>query len=122
MANNINELLSNKEKLENELQSLTNQIQSTRTTCQHRWGEVEYCPYVVEGYMDPGDPPGTMGIDRRLPCWIDRQVTPIWKRTCAKCKLTQETRFKKTVGGSGGIRGCNSTEEVPDFPETNYGY
>ena len=79
-----------------ELDSLNRQLAQQERTCRHDWTAPEYTPDVQEGYQDPGDPEGTMGVDRRLPMWVPRQETPKWTRTCRKCgKVETTTRAKK---------------------------
>lgn len=79
-------------RAENLLAGLRTTLHRKQSECKHEFGPVMYDPIIHEGYQDHGDPPGTMGVDRRLPSWVSRQEIPVWKRTCSKCLLTQETR------------------------------
>jgi len=65
------------------------------TRCNHQWTEPVYIPEHHEGYQDHGDPPGTMGVDRRLPSYIPARTIDEWKRTCTQCGHTQKTRHTR---------------------------
>jgi hypothetical protein len=110
------------QRLENEMQELEDslkrkrgQLDSVHRACPHQWGTIVYDPIVREGYHDPGDPPGTMGIDRRLPFDVPSQTTKQWKRTCGKCGKVEKTQRTKKVNQAGAIAGTSSKVEVPDF-------
>lgn len=60
-------------------------IDTLERQCSHYWGETKYTPRIIPGGYDPGDPPGTMGIDRRLPCSWPSEEIPKWTRVCTKC-------------------------------------
>jgi hypothetical protein len=77
--------------------------------CRHDWRPPVYSPRETPGYNFAGDPPGTMGVDRQLPCYIPPTSTPAWTRTCWHCGYRQETQRKKTITVL-GLR-----QEVPDF-------
>jgi len=86
------------QEIQREIDELSQQLKANHAklsqiqfTCRHEWGTVVYDPEVREAYTDPGDPPGTMGIDWRGPFHYPRQETPRWKRTCAKCGKTEIT-------------------------------
>jgi len=67
--------------------------------CKHDWTEPVYDPIIHEAYRDPGDPPGTMGVDRRLPMDVPRQEIKRWFRECKRCgkiEWTERTRQKVT--------------------------
>ena len=68
-------------------------LQQFRAACQHQWDNPKgvYKPLREEGYYDPGDPPGTRGVDRRLPCHVPATETPQWVRTCTVCGLEEKT-------------------------------
>ena|SRR5208337_705499 len=75
-----------------ELDRMRQALAEKQRACQHKWSDTKYDPIVHEGYQDHGDPPGTMGVDRRLPSWIPRLEIPVWKRACSECGMEQETR------------------------------
>lgn len=77
---------------ERTLESLRSRLVRIRKECQHQWGKVVYDPIISGGYMSPGDPPGTMGIDRRLSTWISRSEEKRWTRTCQCCGLVEHTQ------------------------------
>lgn len=60
--------------------------------CRHEWSLPVYAPIVREAYTDPGDPPGTMGVDWRGPMFVPRHETPQWKRTCKICGKEETTQ------------------------------
>jgi hypothetical protein len=59
--------------------------------CKHQWTEPVRDDIVLEGYHDPGDPVGTMGVDRRLPYDVPTQRTKRWSRKCVNCDEVQYT-------------------------------
>lgn len=64
--------------------------------CRHLWGETVSDPIHHEGYTLQGDPPGTMGIDWRGPCYIPATTKARWKRVCQKCgKVEYTTGFEE---------------------------
>jgi hypothetical protein len=59
--------------------------------CKHEWTEPVRDDIVLKGYRDPGDPPGTMGVDRQLPFDVPTKITKRWKRKCMNCGEVQYT-------------------------------
>lgn len=53
-------------------------------SCRHEFGAVVSDPIVRPGYTEPGDAPGTMGIDHRSSFYVPEQRTPRWTRTCRR--------------------------------------
>ncbi len=84
-------------------------LEGIRQVCQHKWGKTVYAPIVHEGYQDPGDPVGTMGVDWRGPTWVPRQEIKRWTRTCATCGKVEETQSTD-----------KKIEEVPVFNERRW--
>lgn len=87
------------EELERSLKTEREALSRIERTCQHQWGEPVADHIYRAGYTDPGDVPGTMGVDFRGPCYIAPQTTKRWKRTCSRCgkiehtmKIAQEVR------------------------------
>jgi hypothetical protein len=85
-------------KLRRELEELLEKVRSTQRclanieqSCRHDWTDPEYTPERYEGYHDPGDPPGTMGIDRRLPFDVPPRTVDKWTRSCKKCGKSEST-------------------------------
>ena len=109
------ELLCQQASQKEALAHTERELAAIQRACNHKW-VLRYDPIVSEGYQDPGDPPGTMGVDRRLPCYINGSTTPRWIRTCSDCGTTQETFRKKTVSEA-GEPGCSCYKEVPVFGE-----
>jgi hypothetical protein len=85
-----------------------------KNKCKHEWAKVKYDPIITKGYEVPGDPPGTMGIDRRSAFYVAGTTTPRWTRTCLRCGFVQTTKTTKMVPGSDGLK-----HEVPNFEYTD---
>ena len=70
-------------------------------SCRHNFSNPEYDPIYKEGYTIPGDPPGTMGVDWRGPCYVEPKTTPRWKRVCKNCGKVEYTfQTKETISKS----------------------
>lgn len=80
-----------------EIERLQNRIQTLERNCQHDWNDPVYTPKVRKGYHDPGDPPNTMGVDRRFPSYVPEQQTPQWTRFCPNCGKTETTTQVTTI-------------------------
>ena len=66
--------------------------------CNHKWSEPKYVPIRHEAYTIPGDPPGTMGVDRQLPCHVPAKTEDWWERICENCgKLQRTDRTKDKI-------------------------
>lgn len=59
--------------------------------CNHVWGDTKYVPIRHEGYHSPGDPEGTMGVDRQLPFDVPARTEHWWERVCDKCGKLERT-------------------------------
>jgi hypothetical protein len=70
-------------------------IDNLERTCQHDWDDVKDTSIYHKAYTIPGDPPGTMGVDRQLPCHVSARTEPRWSRTCKKCGKTEHTTRTK---------------------------
>jgi len=88
---------------EENLKNYKARLDTLERECPHQWGEVIYDPIKYPGYHSPGDPPGTMGVDRRLPSYVEPSTTPRWTRTCEVCgkveittRTQEEVKVKKT--------------------------
>lgn len=82
------------------IDDLKRQLQSAEAeqkNCQHVWGETKYNPIYIPGYTDPGDPPGTMGIDWRGPFHYPSKTEKRWTRICKKCGYEAHTNREETV-------------------------
>lgn len=100
---------------ESRLRTLREQLESAERNCRHRWGAVQYVPDERKGYQFAGDPPGTMGVDRQLPCYIPAQTTPKWSRMCLDCGKEQTTTRTTQKRVAGSIPGTSGAMDVPDF-------
>ena len=72
------------------VESLECLVRELEAQCSHDW-DVQYTPVHHKGYADPGDPPGTMGVDRLLPYNVPSRDEDMWVRTCRKCGKSQVT-------------------------------
>jgi hypothetical protein len=96
-------------QLEADLRERQESLRGLQSRCPHVWGATKYTPEIHEGYQDPGDPVGTMGVDWRGPIWVPRQEIPRWSRRCSECGLVQQTE-----------RTTDKIEKVPAFNERRY--
>jgi hypothetical protein len=87
----VRELKADISTAERKLGAMKNDLASIQRSCQHNWTEPRYTPVIREGYQDPGDPVGTMGVDWRGPSWVPRDEKPVWTRECKKCLLAETT-------------------------------
>lgn len=67
------------------------QLKTQQSQCRHTWTCSVRADIYVEGFTDPGDRPGTMGIDFRGPCYIPPKHTKRWMRKCTTCGMSQYT-------------------------------
>ena len=58
----------------------------------HDWTDPIYDPIRTEAQDFPGDPEGTMGVDRQLPCRVPASIVPQWTRECSTCGHTEHTK------------------------------
>lgn len=84
--------------LKRDLASAEANLSNLEHTCRHEFGAVVSDPIIRPGYTEPGDAPGTMGIDHRSSFYVPEERTPRWIRTCRLCGKVEETReTTKTV-------------------------
>lgn len=76
---------------ESQLRNARSALANLEARCSHVWGRVVSDPIIRKGYTEPGDVPGTMGIDFRPSFYVPEQVTPRWTRTCTVCGKVEET-------------------------------
>jgi hypothetical protein len=110
-----NELRHEIATTEERLIGLKSRLDQIERSCQHKWDKVKYDPIFHPGYQIQGDPPGTMGIDRQGPMWVNAETIKQWSRMCTNCgkiETTQHTRKEKTAGT---IPGTSGEIEVPNF-------
>jgi len=67
-------------------------------TCQHQYGQPVYDPIHHKAYTIPGDPPGTMGVDWRGPCYVPAETIRRWKKVCTLCGDTRYTQNTRPTG------------------------
>ncbi len=72
-------------------------IANIEQSCKHDWTDAEYTPDHYRGYHDPGDPVGTMGIDRRLPFDVPSRTVDKWTRSCKECGKSETTSRTKDL-------------------------
>lgn len=73
------------------LDEMKNRLKRSERDCSHIWGDTKYTPEHHKGYRIEGDPPGTMGVDRRLPMNVPAETAPKWTRICTVCDKTEVT-------------------------------
>ena len=67
-------------------------------SCRHDYTKTKYDPIVTPGHYFPGDPEGTMGIDRQLPMHIPEERKDRWSRECNKCgEVEYTTRVNEEI-------------------------
>jgi hypothetical protein len=93
MTPEFRELEQRARDLKSQFESAVAVLTRKRRECRHVWDDPngKYTPEVREAYTLPGDPPGTMGVDWRGPCYVPRQSTPRWSRTCKTCGFVEQT-------------------------------
>lgn len=70
-------------------------LRNLEATCHHNWGPTTDDRIYHKAYHIPGDPPGTMGVDRELPMDVPARTENRWKRVCEHCGLTEHTQKTK---------------------------
>lgn len=71
-------------------------LQNLEENCRHIYGSTEDAHYVVGGYTIPGDPHGTMGVDRRVSVYVPRETKKRWMRKCTLCGKVEYTENVRT--------------------------
>jgi hypothetical protein len=71
-------------QLKKELADAETQLEKIELHCRHQWKE-STSQNRVEGYNYPGDPPGTMGVDRQLPCYVPGYYENVTTKKCTIC-------------------------------------
>ncbi len=80
------------ENLQKDIRDAQGSLKRIEDTCQHNWSPTKADHIYHEGYHDPGDPPGTMGVDRQLPMDVPAKTIERWKRVCLRCGKTEYTK------------------------------
>lgn len=83
---------------ERRLSKLRQQLSNLQAQCHHDWRSPARRSEHHAGYTDPGDPPGTMGVDWRGPVHVPARQETWWERTCKKCDKTEKTTQTKPAG------------------------
>jgi hypothetical protein len=83
--------------LQKESEQAKDKLRSLENNCRHDFGKTVYVPEYYPGYMSPGDPPGTMGVDRQLPMYISAKTIKKWERKCKICGKTETTKRIKEI-------------------------
>ena len=87
--------------LENAERSLAEkrlELDALRRKCTHSWSKPERKTEYHKPYTIPGDPVGTMGVDRRPDCHVEAKTDVWWKRTCSQCGKVEKTTNTRSVG------------------------
>ena len=93
-------------KITEELSGAEKNLASLVTHCSHQFSPTVYDPIITQAFTDPGDPPGTMGVDWQGPMYVPEHVEKRWRRTCEYCGEVEYTKL---------IR--QKIEELPQWPE-----
>lgn len=115
MIPEIRKLIAEVANAKGQVLSLEARLNGIRRRCQHQFTGITYDPIEHAAYTDPGDPPGTMGIDRRGPVYVSARTENRWRRTCDHCGHTEWTTRTTQQQHRGSIGGTVTIEEVPDF-------
>lgn len=89
---NIKQLIADIDERTNQLESLQSLLKQIQDKCKHEWTDPISDDLVVKAYTDPGDTPGTMGVDFRGPCYVPESRTKRWRRYCPLCDKTEFTQ------------------------------
>jgi hypothetical protein len=86
------------EESKRKLKKAQNALADIDRYCQHEWGKTENADIYHEGYRIPGDPVGTMGVDRRFASSVPSRTEKRWKRVCKKCaKIDYTNNVHKNI-------------------------
>jgi len=92
--------------LERDLETQRLTVAHMERTCTHQWDHPFGAANHIyrKGYHIPGDPEGTMGVDRQLPMDVPAKTEERWTRTCQTCGKVEHSKkprtVTKTVGGA----------------------
>lgn len=117
MSNSSEKLRREIETIQASLKQKQDELVRIERNCSHVWGTVQTDHKHIKGGWVEGDPPGTMGVDRRLGFYSPSYTIKKWNRTCTICGKVQTTNKTKTKAVSVLHEGvnCVGTAEVPDF-------
>lgn len=106
MKPEIRQLRERVERNEREFLAAKKALDGLVESCMHQFGETIPAHIYTPAYTIAGDPPGTMGVDRRGPCYVEAKTEKRWKRICDLCgKEEYTTQIKQKI------------EELPAWPE-----
>ena len=94
----LDETAKLRKEIETSAQNLENKkkrLLQIERECRHSWGEVTPDHIYHKAYTIPGDPPGTMGVDWRGPCYVPAETEKRWKRVCKICGKVEYTKHTK---------------------------
>lgn len=111
MKPNAQNLRDKVDKLHKEFAEAKKELGDMVRNCQHQYCEAVYDPIHTKAYTIPGDPPGTMGVDRQLPCYVPAKTEKRWRRECELCGDIQYTikaepvvaAYKPVFPNTGGL-------------------
>ncbi|MBI4918712.1 hypothetical protein HY837_02190 [archaeon] len=106
MKSEIKQLRDKFERSKKEFDSTKEDLERVVNSCKHQFGKTIPDHIHYPAYTIPGDPPGTMGVDRRGPCYVDAKTEKRWKRICDVCGKVEYTSTVK-----------QKIEELPEWPE-----
>ncbi len=88
----VNEAKVEVERVGKRLSEAEINLRNYQGRCRHNFTE-RYDPIIHPGGYDPGDPPGTMGVDQRGPTSWPETREDRWRRDCNLCGLTEYTKI-----------------------------
>lgn len=101
-AENLIGLISDLEEqilpLQKDLEATKKELRFFQFRCKHNWKDPERKSKYHEGGYDPGDPPGTMGVDRRPPCSYPSTEDVWYERVCSTCGKVETTTRTESTG------------------------
>jgi len=106
MNSEIKQLREKVELLKGKYDSAKQTLDRIIESCNHNFGPTISDHIYRPAYTIPGDPPGTMGVDRRGPCYVDAKTEKRWKRICELCGQVEYTSKIKQI-----------INELPEWPE-----
>lgn len=91
LAEQVASMRERAKQLHRDAKALEDSANTIESRCNHKWSAPKYDPIITKGYQTPGDPPGTMGVDWRGPCYIEGTTKDRWTRVCSVCGKVETT-------------------------------
>ena len=78
------------ERIDHHAAAIT-ELRAEMNRCNHDFSPAKQIITHHPSYEIPGDPPGTMGVDWRGPCYVPARDEIIFRKTCCKCGMRLDT-------------------------------